>query len=321
MYQRYTTNGTPGQFHHRYWQEVIGNTYFNLQLRFPQAESFEGILESWEIGAVSISRLQSNALCYERLRPDCQKEEEHFLVTLPEQTGIEFSQFTRSVVCQPGNFILEHSNEPYRFQYRKANAMWVVKLPGSILRNRIRNPDRFCAMQFDAASGIGMLFHDYLQLVIRHRDHAAMSIASVMGQQLMELLAATLEADPRILHSNNSAVRCAHLTRVEEFVRRNLADTDLTPGRIAQSCAISTRYLHLLFKETDQTISQWIRDLRLQAAHEHLCRSSGSIQIGQIAYQWGFSDQAQFCNAFKQKFGLTPSELRKQNAREIVVAK
>jgi AraC-like DNA-binding protein len=128
-------------------------------------------------------------------------------------------------------------------------------------------------------------------------------------------LAATLEADPRILHSNNSAVRCAHLTRVEEFVRRNLADTDLTPERIAQSCAISTRYLHLLFKETEQTISQWIRDLRLQAAHEHLCRSSGNIQIGQIAYQWGFSDQAQFCNAFKQKFGLTPSELRKQNAR------
>lgn len=60
MYQRYTTNGTPGQFHHRYWQEVIGNTYFNLQLRFPQTESFEEMLESWEIGAVSISRLQSN---------------------------------------------------------------------------------------------------------------------------------------------------------------------------------------------------------------------------------------------------------------------
>ena len=321
MYQRYTTNGAPGQLHHRYWQEVIGNTYFNLQLRFPQAESFEGMLESWEIGAVSISRLQSNALCYERLRPDCQKEEEHFLVTLPEQTGIEFSQFTRSVVCQPGNFILEHSNEPYRFQYGKANTMWVVKLPGNMLRNRIRNPDRFCAMQFDAASGIGMLFHDYLQLVIRYREHAAMSIAPVMGQQLMELLAATLEADPRILHSNNSAVRCAHLTRVEEFVRRNLADTDLTPERIAQSCAISTRYLHLLFKETEQTISQWIRDLRLQAAHEHLCRSSGNIQIGQIAYQWGFSDQAQFCNAFKQKFGLTPSELRKQNMRETVVTR
>ena len=98
-------------------------------------------------------------------------------------------------------------------------------------------------------------------------------------------------------------------------MRRNLSDADLTPERIAQSCAISTRYLHLLFKETEQTISQWIRDLRLQAAHEHLCRSSGNIQIGQIAYQWGFSDQAQFCNAFKQKFGLTPSELRKQNAR------
>lgn len=314
MYQRYTTNSTPDQLHHRYWQEVIGNTYFNLQLRFPHTDNFEGMLESWEVGPVSVSRLQSNALCYERLRRDCQQDDENFLVTIPEQSNIEFSQFARNIVCKPGGFIMEHSNEPYKFQYGKENAMWVLKLPGAILRNRIRNPDRYCAMQFDALSGVGMLFNEYLQLIIRHRESLAPAIESVMGVQLMELLAATLEADPRILQSNNSAVRCAHLKRVEEFIRRNLSDVDLTPDRVAQSCAISTRYLHLLFKETDQTVSQWIRDLRLQAAYEHLCRSSGNIQIGQIAYQWGFTDQAQFCNAFKSKYGLKPSDLRKQKS-------
>jgi AraC-like DNA-binding protein len=318
MYQQYSTEGTPAQLHQRYWQEVIGNTYFNLQLRFGFADSFNGTLQSWDMGPFSLSRLQSDALSYERLQRHCQHEEEHFLVTIPEQSEIAFSQFGRKVACKPGGFILEHSNEPYLFEYGQTNAMWVLKLPGNALRNRIRSPDRFCAMPFEALSGIGMLFSEYLQLIIRCQGPVANGIAplmgqQLMGQQLMELLAATLEADPRILHSTHSAVRCAHLKRVETFIRSNLSDPELTPERIADACAISIRYLHVLFKETGQTVSQWIRDLRLQAAYEHLCRSSGSTQIGQIAYQWGFADQAQFCHAFKMKFGHTPSDIRKQN--------
>jgi AraC-like DNA-binding protein len=312
MYRQFTTDSAPEQLRQRYWQEVIGNTYFSLQLRFPHADHFQGTLESWELGPFSLSRLQSDALGYERLRTHCQREDDHFLVTIPEQSGIEFSQFGRSVTCKPGGFILEHSNEPYQFAYARPNSMWVVKLPGNVLRNRLRNPDRFCAMQFEALSGVGMLFNEYLQLLIRHRDNLSGRIEPLMGQQLTELLAVTLEDDPRVLHSNNSSVRSAHLRRVEEFIRRNLPDPDLAPERIATSCAISTRYLHLLFKETDRTVSQWIKELRLQAAYDHLRRSSGSTQIGQVAYQWGFTDQAQFCNAFKARYGLKPSEFRKQ---------
>lgn len=313
MYTQYTTHNVPAQLHRSYWQNAIGDTYFNMQLHFRSSDCFEGMLESWDVGAISVSRLQSNALSYERLRHNCQDDGEHFLITIPEQSDIEFSQLGRNVACKPGNFILEHSNEPFKLQYGHTNTMCVLKLPGNILRDRIRNPDRFCAMEFAVMSGIGMLFSDYLRSIIRQRTNLAKSIESVIGQQLMELLAVTLEADPRILHSNNSAVRCAHLKRVDEFIHCNLSDADLTPDRIAQSCSISTRYLHLLFKEMDQTVSQWIRELRLQAAYEQLCRSSGNTQIGQIAYQWGFTDQAQFCKAFKNKYGLKPSDLRKQN--------
>lgn len=312
MYRHYTTHSAPVQLHQRYWQEVIGNTYFSLQLRFPHADTFRGSLESWDIGQFSLSRLQSDALRYQRLRSQCQREDDHFLVTIPEQSGIEFSQFGRTVSCRPGAFIVEHSNEPYEFGYGQANSMWVLKLPGNTLRNRLRNPERFCAMQFQAMSGVGVIFNDFLQLLTRHRDQVNERLEPLLGQQLTELLAVTLEDDPRILQSTNSAVRSAHLRRVEEFIRRNLQDPDLTPECIARSCAISTRYLHLLFKDTDRTVSQWIRELRLQAAYDHLLRTPGSMQIGQVAYQWGFADQAQFSNAFKAHFGIKPSELRRQ---------
>lgn len=311
MYRHYNTNSTPGQLHQRYWQEVIGNTYFSLQLRFPHSDTFQGALESWDIGAFSLSRLQSDALRYQRLRSQVVQDDDHFLVTIPQQSEIEFSQFGRSVTCKPGGFILEHSNEPYEFGYGMPNAMWVLKLPGHLLRNRLRSPERFCAMQFEAMSGMGVVFSEFLQLLSRHRDQLNDRVEPLLSQQLTELLAVTLEDDPRVLQSANSAVRSAHLRRVEEYIRRNIQDPNLTPEHVARSCAISTRYLHLLFKDTDRTVSQWIKELRLQAAYDHLMRAPKGTQIGQIAYQWGFADQAQFCNAFKTQFGIKPSELRK----------
>jgi AraC family transcriptional activator of tynA and feaB len=37
-----------------------------------------------------------------------------------------------------------------------------------------------------------------------------------------------------------------------------------------------------------------------------------SRTIGEIAYQWGFSDVSHFSRAFKQRFGATPREWRKR---------
>ena len=91
-----------------------------------------------------------------------------------------------------------------------------------------------------------------------------------MGQQLVDLLVLALKADERTLTTGNSTVREAHLTRIEAFVRRNMGDPELDPEAIARGCGISTRYLHELFRDTNQTLGSWIRDQRLEACREAL---------------------------------------------------
>jgi len=93
-------------------------------------------------------------------------------------------------------------------------------------------------------------------------------------------------------------------------VRKNLCDPDLAPDSIAQACGISLRYLHLLFKDAEASVCQWIREKRLQSAYEMLQKAAPQTSIAQIAYAVGFSDHAQFSNAFRKKFGQAPSELR-----------
>ena len=100
-------------------------------------------------------------------------------------------------------------------------------------------------------------------------------------------------------------------TVIDAFVRENLSDPDLSPELLAARHGISVRYLHTLFKDTGQSVAQWIRDLRLQRAHEQLMAAQPGTSISQIAYACGFNDQSQFNHAFKRRFEHSPGELFK----------
>ena len=103
-----------------------------------------------------------------------------------------------------------------------------------------------------------------------------------------------------------------HLTRIEAFVRKNLANSELDPETIARGCGISTRYLHELFRDTNQTLGSWIRDQRLAACRETLRDPSNRQTVAEIAYRFGFGDQAQFSRTFKAQFGLPPKDYRER---------
>ena len=92
----------------------------------------------------------------------------------------------------------------------------------------------------------------------------------------------------------------------------NTLNTRLDPEAIARGCGISTRYLHELFRDTNQTLGSWIRDQRLNACREALRDPSNRQTVAEIAYRWGFSDQAQFSRAFKARFGMPPKEYRER---------
>lgn len=308
-----TTSATAVHDRSRYWHDAIAKTYFPLDLTFRNAESFSGDLTCWTLGDVSLSRLTSQALQYRRLPHHFKAErDEHFLVTVPARSEVSFSQCGKDVRCQPGGFILERSHEPYEFSHVEAADLWVMKVEAKAVGGRIRQPDRFCSLQFNAAEGAGGLFADMLHLIPNRFEAMTAEVRATVGQQLIDLLVLALKADERTLTTGNSTVREAHLTRIEAFIRKNLGDCDLDPETIARGCGISTRYLHELFRDTNQTVGSWIRDQRLEACREALRDPMNRQTVAEIAYRFGFGDQAQFSRAFKAQFGLPPKDYRER---------
>ena len=306
-----TTAHTAAHERSWFWHKTIASTYFPLDLQFRDAQRFVGELSNWDLGGVSLSRLTSEALQYKRLPHHLKAErDEHFLITVPARSEIFFAQSGKDVRCNPGGFILERSHEPYEFSHADAADLWVMKVEAKALGLRIRAPDRFCSMQFNAAEGAGGLFADMLHLIPGRFNAMSEETRETVGKQLIDLVVLALKNDERTLTTGTSSVREAHLTRIESFVRRHLSDTGLDPEAIARACGISTRYLHELFRDTNQTLGSWIRDQRLQAAREALTDRGNKQSMAVIAYALGFGDQAQFSRAFKAKFGASPKEYR-----------
>ena len=70
------------------------------------------------------------------------------------------------------------------------------------------------------------------------------------------------------------------------------------------------RYLHQLFESQERTVCGWIRHQRLLMCDEALRNVADRRSITEIAYQWGFGDQAQFSRSYRAHFGRTPSDTR-----------
>ena len=128
------------------------------------------------------------------------------------------------------------------------------------------------------------------------------------AQQLVDLLVCSVQADARVLSSSDSAVRAAHLCRIEDYARRHLGDRDLTPERTAQACGISTRYLHALYRDAGQTFVQWLHEQRLDRASS----ARAPVSVASVAHQWGFADQSHFSRLFKRRYGHTPGQARRR---------
>lgn len=297
------------------WNRVIAEAYFPLHLSFRQPANFSGDLRRMTLGDVGLSRLRSDPVQYERRRAHIsESQEEEYLITLPRRGPVEFSQFGRDVRCDPGGFIIERGDEPYRFYYANRNDLYVLKASKRALSDRLPDPDRFCARVFNAQAGIGSLFALFVERAMKEADGASDHAAGMLSEQMLDLLALTLDEAGDARDGATSSVRAAHVRRVADFVRHNLSNPDLTPGLIADTCGISKRYLHELFKDTNSSISQFIREERLLAARDLLSLPMvGSI--ADIAYRFGFSDQAQFSRLFRDRFQQTPSGFRAEHHR------
>ncbi len=84
---------------------------------------------------------------------------------------------------------------------------------------------------------------------------------------------------------------------------------DLSLATLAKAQNVSPGYLSTIFKkETEKTVSEYIREKRIKAAKRLL--STTHLQVQTIALHCGIMDVQYFTKLFKKEVGMTPKEYR-----------
>lgn len=98
-----------------------------------------------------------------------------------------------------------------------------------------------------------------------------------------------------------------------DYIEESLG-VDLQTADVARQAGISHWHFQRIFKAlTNETLKHYIRSRRFAISLEALL--STERRIIEIALAAGFQSQESFTRAFKQAFGVTPAEYRKQGHR------
>ena len=190
-----------------------------------------------------------------------------------------------------------------------------VIVPGSLLRSRFPNADLLAGVAVTVDPSLLNVLNGFIQSVCQHREIVSDLAYRGLERVLLELVSSASEC---ALNRAAETARAASevnvaLERVTSHILRNLTDPSLSISRIASDLNMSVRHIHNLFEDTDWTAKNWIKHRRLLECRKavHASELAGKT-LTEIAYTWGFSDFSHFSRCYKDKFGITPSEDRKQ---------
>lgn len=119
-----------------------------------------------------------------------------------------------------------------------------------------------------------------------------------------------LRAEPEIYASAADKLRA----RAYNVMASLVPYSNVTVEQIAERCQISPRRLSALFKDAGTTVMAHLMRIRLERASVQLKEPHcDRLSVEAIGRANGFATTAHFCRCFKERFGMTPGQWRKQS--------
>jgi AraC-like DNA-binding protein len=238
---------------------------------------------------------------------------DNFLTTFIEGEAV-VRQGEQEIRLVPGTLAMIAGGVPYCTEYLKPSRRLVLRIPHQMFHDRVLGRDdyRFHAVLL-ADSGLVPAVVSLFRALPATAAGLSETEQYTLAECFLELIGAVVRAsfknEPRRERTNRNAL----MRRIIAYLEGHYAESNLTPDKIAAANGISTRYLHSLFRASSTTVSKWIWERRLKASREDLLDPSmAHLRVSEIAYRRGFNDTAHFSRAFRDRFNISPSQLREK---------
>ena len=235
-----------------------------------------------------------------------------FLIMLSGQATLR--HYGREIVLLPGDITAYDHSTDYALRYDQPAQVIMVRVPTAQVRQIFPIADTIYGQRLAGDVGLTSTALAMAQDLARKLESArCLQFKDRAARHLLDILT-TAYAEALEDATETSAFPARRLWRGRLYIEENLRDPGLCPGLVAERLKLSGRYLRMVFSNSNESPSAYILRRRLEECAGNLRdeRWKGR-SITEIAFGWGFNSAPHFTRAFRQMYGMTPTEYRQSH--------
>ncbi|MFJ9349464.1 helix-turn-helix domain-containing protein [Streptomyces sp. NPDC101237] len=304
-----TTRSVPPRQSLDYWHDAVLDTLVGMDIA-TAGGTYDATLRTDRLGDLQITTVEADPGRVHRTPRAIARGDGHQIFVAVQSSGrAHVEQDGRSTEMRTGDIGFFETVRPFRTTFPERFRLRIFAVPRLLLRLPEADLRRLTGRAVRPGDGLPALLAPLLERLADTSESYATPTAERLAGSVIDLMAATaaelLGEDPGEPPGADGIL----LRRVRTYIRWHLSDPDLTPSVIAAAHGISVRALHRLFQAEDTTVCRWIRAQRLHECRRDLAAGpSGTADLAQVARRWGFTGSAGFGKAFRQAFGLSPTD-------------
>jgi len=313
VFETFSTDGVEPRRRLEFWNEIACNTFTQVVSDPADLSTFSARLTRTQIGGLRISEVRSEPATIRHTLSQVarSRESSYFLVLQLEGTSCN-RQNEREAKLLPGDFTLCASAQPYEMQLPMRARRLVLGISEGMLRRHLASPESALGIRMPGNRGMSGLLSDFVRsLWMSSLESWGPAVSSRMAYTVLDLISAAYSVTPHA-KGEHPSLATAHRARILSYIEAHLRNPDLDPTRIAQACRITPRYLHHLFAQETETVTQYVQRRRLEESARALVAAPVRERlVTEIAFDYGFNSLTHFGRVFRNHFGITPSEYRR----------
>jgi len=293
------------------WREVFGRTLLNVEINPQSKDGFQAEATVFHSAALDVLRAKTSAVDQGNSRSQITNDDVTFSWILSARWAV--SKLGRSVDLRPGDGILSCNGDRGGAAFPQECRYVAFRLPKSTLAPLVPDVGALFVRRVPAANpALGML-RRYLDLAQEDLIAVEPALQTAFTHHVCDLLALALGATRDVAElARIRGLPAARLRAMKDDIRKFCHRPDLSVHAVAARHGVSARYAQRIFEESGTTFTQYVTEQRLAFAYQALRRPASADQpISTIAYDCGFSDISHFNRLFRQRFGCTPTDVRK----------
>src|SRR5438270_8861943 len=290
------------------WSDALSDLCGQFDVDPLKAASLEGRINYTTVSRLKLCQIEASQHRIAHTISRMPLSEHPYVKILFQTHGISyFEQNGRRIELMPGDCLAYDVSCPHTIVSPSLTRHEVVIVPKELLQERGFRLAKLAACKLSARTGTGRIAYNFVHAAFDEATKLSPNNAIGVADSLIDLLLLPLrEPDAMFDRVGPEAM----YVRAQFFIREHLRDPDLSIDQISAALNCTKRYLHMLFSDRGTTISDYIRQARLQSCRQELETQTGK-SITDVAFSWGFSSSSHFSRVFRKYFGVVPSAIHK----------